>query len=196
MVSRDAPFDTWVAGDCDAIDDSAQRGALLFVGKARCTNCHSGSHFSDDGFHNLGVPQGVPANVDQGRFADAASLLGAAAITAATAPWTDDAAEGARRRAGLTNPMPESTRGAFRTPDLRGVAETAPYMHSGQFATLEAVVDFYNFGGGTPVVGTRDPLLVPLGLTAEETTDLVAFLRTLTGASVPAGLLVDTSAGQ
>jgi cytochrome c peroxidase len=101
---------------------------------------------------------------------------------------------GAARLAGLTNPMPESARGAFRTPNLRGVAETAPYMQSGQIATLEGVVDFYNSGGGTPMTGTRDPLLVPLGLTNEEGTDLVAFLRTLTGDPVRAVLLMDTSA--
>ena len=90
--------------------------------------------------------------------------------------------------------LPESLRGAFRTPNLRGVADTAPYMHSGQFATLEEVIDFYNFGGGVPVTGTRDPLLVPLGLTADEGADLVAFLRTLSGEPVPAERLVDTSA--
>jgi cytochrome c peroxidase len=194
LVSRNAPFDRWMAGDCDAASESAKRGALLFVGKARCTSCHSNSHFSDDGFHNLGVAQGVPPNPDQGRFADAASLIGSTAINSSHPTWSDNPTVGAARLAGLTNPMPESTRGAFRTPDLRGVAETAPYMHSGQLATLEAVVDFYNFGGGTPVTGTRDPLIVPLGLTAGESADLVAFLRTLTGEPVPAPLLVDSSA--
>jgi cytochrome c peroxidase len=193
LVSRNAPFDQWVSGDCDAMSEPAQRGALLFVGKAGCTNCHSGSHFSDDGFHNLGVAQGVPVNVDQGRFADGASLL-TAAVTSANATWSDNPTVGAARIAGLTNPMPESARGAFRTPDLRGVAETAPYMHSGQLATLEDVVAFYNAGGGTPVTGTKDSAMVPLNLTAGESADLVAFLRMLSGAAVPAALLVDTSA--
>jgi cytochrome c peroxidase len=194
LVSRDAPFDQWMAGDCDAISESARRGALLFTGKARCATCHSGAHFSDDGFHNLGVAQGVPANVDQGRFADAATLIGASAINSSHPTWSDAPAVGTARLAGLTNPMPEPTRGAFRTPNLRGVADTAPYMHSGQLPTLEAVVDFYNAGGGTPVTGTRDPLIVPLGLSAEESADLVAFLKTLGGASVPAEYLTDTSA--
>jgi cytochrome c peroxidase len=193
MVSGNSPFDQWMSGDCDAIGESAQRGALLFVGKARCNSCHSGTHFSDDGFHNLGVPKGVPVNPDQGRLVDAQNLLGAA-VSSASTTWSDDSAEGLRRRAGLTNPMPESARGAFRTPDLRGVAQTGPYMHAGQFATLEDVVDFYNAGGGTPVSGTLDPMLQPLGLSSGERADLVAFLRTLTGTSVPAPLLVDTSA--
>lgn len=193
LTSRDAAFDQWIGGDCDAISESAQRGAALFVGKANCSSCHMGSHFSDDGFHNLGVPQGVPPNVDQGRFADAVSLQ-TAAVNAANATWSDNPTVGAARLAGLTNPMPESTRGTFRTPDLRGVAETAPYMHSGQLATLQAVVDFYDAGGGTPVVGTKDSMIVPLGLTADEKADLVAFLRTLTGAPVPPQFLADTSA--
>jgi cytochrome c peroxidase len=67
-------------------------------------------------------------------------------------------------------------------------------MHSGQFATLEDVIAFYNAGGGTPVTGTRDSVIVPLALTAGESADLVAFLRALTGAAVPAALLTDTSA--
>jgi cytochrome c peroxidase len=193
LVSRNAPFDQWVGGDCDAMSDSAQRGALLFVGKAGCTSCHSGPHFSDDGFHNLGVVQGVPPNADQGRFADGASLL-TAAVNSANATWSDNPTVGAARLAGLTNPMPDSSRGTFRTPNLRGVSETAPFMHSGQLATLEDVVAFYNAGGGTPVTGTKDTAMVPLNLTAGESADLVAFLRTLSGAAVPAALLVDTSA--
>jgi cytochrome c peroxidase len=193
LVSRAAPFDDWMAGDCDAISASAKRGAALFVGKARCASCHSNTHFSDDSFHNLGVPQGVPPNPDQGRFADAVSLLNAP-VNSANATYSDDPTTGAARLAGLVNPMPESARGAFRTPNLRGVAQTAPYMHSGQFATLEAVIDFYDGGGGTPVVGTRDSMLVPLGLSSGERADLVAFLGTLTGAAVPAEFLVDTSA--
>jgi hypothetical protein len=66
----------------------------------------------------------------------------------------------------------------FRTKSLRGVASSAPYMHAGQFATLEAVVDYYDKGGDAPDGGTKDPLMVPLGLTAQERSDLVAFLKT------------------
>jgi cytochrome c peroxidase len=193
LVSLNTPFDDWMDGNCEAISESAKRGAQLFVGKARCNNCHSNSHFTDNGFHNLGVPQGVPPNPDQGRVTDAVSLL-TAAVNSANATYSDSPTVGAARLAGLTNPMPESTRGAFRTPNLRGVAQTGPYMHSGQFATLEEVIDFYNNGGGTPVTGTRDPLLLPLGLSAAEGADLVEFLKSLSGPAVPAPLLMDTSA--
>jgi cytochrome c peroxidase len=194
LVSRDAPFDGWIGsnGTNTAIDAAAARGAKLFVGKARCISCHSGPHFSDDKFHNLGVPQQgdrVPPT-DDGRFANGAQLLGSPFNV--NGAFSDDTNTG--RLAGLTNPMPADTKGAFRTPGLRGIAQTAPYMHSGQIATLEDVVDFYNRGGGTPPAGqTKDSQMFPLGLTAGEQADLVSFLKTLNGAAVPAALLMDST---
>ena len=71
---------------------------------------------------------------------------------------------------------------AFKTPGLRNVALTAPYMHDGSLETLEAVVRFYRAGGGE--LPGRDPLLRPLTLDAEEIADLVAFLESLTGDNV------------
>jgi cytochrome c peroxidase len=71
----------------------------------------------------------------------------------------------------------DSDRGKFKTPTLRGVVLTAPYMHDGSVATLEDVIDFYNRGGGANP--NRDPVLIPLGLSAEERRDLVAFLKAL-----------------
>jgi cytochrome c peroxidase len=69
--------------------------------------------------------------------------------------------------------MPESAHGAFRTAALRGVEFTEPYMHAGHLPTLEAVVDFYDAGGGTAAPGTsKDPRLAPLGLSAQDKTDL------------------------
>ena len=69
--------------------------------------------------------------------------------------------------------------GRFRTPTLREVAATAPYMHDGSLATLEDVVDFYGRGGGE---GTKTSVLGPLGLSGQEKSDLVEFLKTLSGA--------------
>ena len=192
LVSSNAPFDQWVGGNAKAVSNSAERGAELFVGKARCITCHSGPDFTDNQFHNLGVPQiGDHATLpDDGRFKDAVSLL-ASPINSGTS-FSDDVNTG--RLLGLTNPMPASTKAQFRTSSLRSIAQTAPYMHAGQFATLGDVVTFYNAGGGTVATGTvRDSQLFPLGLSAPEQADLVAFLNTLTGASVSAALLVDTS---
>jgi cytochrome c peroxidase len=70
-----------------------------------------------------------------------------------------------------------------------------PYMHAGQFATLDDVLTFYNNGGGDPSTfsGTKDPLIVPLNLTSDEQAAIVEFLKTLTGDPIPANLTQDTS---
>src|SRR5882724_11599668 len=182
LVSRNAPFDQYVASNGgSAISESAKRGAELFVGKANCSKCHSGPFFSDDNFHNLGVRQDntVPHEpaLDNGRFADAATLLGSALNSKGA--FSDDTVAGTARLAGLTNPMPDASKAAFRTASLREVADTAPYMHSGQLKTLADVVKFYVAGGGTVATGTtKDPLLSPLSLDETEQADLVEFLKT------------------
>jgi cytochrome c peroxidase len=194
LVSTSSPFDRFVAGDEDAISEPAKRGAATFVGKAGCVACHSTPLFSDDGFHNLGVPQlgpGVPAS-DDGRFRDVPPLLSSGLSSSSV--YSDDPSTA--RLAGLSQPMPESARGAFRTPTLRNVAITAPYMHAGQLSSLRAVVDFYDQGGGTPGSGTLDPLIHPLGLSAAEKEELVLFLETLTLDPLPAELLAPAAAGE
>ena len=70
-------------------------------------------------------------------------------------------------------------RGKFRTMGLRNIESSAPYMHNGALETLEAVVAFYNRGGGEDP--NKSPLLKPLGLGEQEQADLVAFLHALTG---------------
>ena len=188
LVSRDAPFDRFVAGDDTAISAAARRGVRTFL--ASCAPCHAGPRLSDGGFHALGVPQtgtGVPA-ADLGRFQDVPPLL--ASPFNSDGPWSDDRMTG--RLAGLV--QGEAQRGTFRTPSLRGVATSPPYMHSGQLATLEDVVAFYDAGGGTVAPGViKDPLLRPLGLSAAQKADLVALLQTFTGQPVPASRLADTS---
>ena len=181
LVSRNAPFDQYVASGGGNLSESAVRGAALFVGKAKCTLCHSGPFFTDNKFHNLGG-----LNADAGRFNDAAALVASALnINGVFSDKTDSG-----RLAGLTNPMTDdATRSAFRTPSLREVKDTAPYMHAGQLLDLAAVVTFYNVGGGEAVAGsTKDPLLTPLGLSDTEQADLVQFLETLSGDPVPNNL--------
>lgn len=185
LVSRNAPFDRFVEGDATAIGVEAQWGLRLFIGAARCVNCHSGPFLTDQTFHNLGVPQTgehVPA-MDDGRFRDTPGLLASPYNSAGA--HSDDPAEGMRRLAGLTPTPPERVRGAFRTPTLRGVGFSAPYMHSGQLATLEDVLDFYEVGGMPPVSGTRDMLLHPISLSDRDREDLLSFLETLDGEPIP-----------
>ncbi len=189
LVSGNAPFDRYVAGDRTAIGESAKRGVHLFL--EHCTGCHIGPNFADDQFHALAVPQTgahVPA-VDNARFNDVVALIASPFNTAGV--FSDDTTTG--KLTGLV--QVEAQRGQFRTKSLRNIAEAGPYMHAGQFATLADVVAFYNVGGGdvgaTGIV--KDPEMVPLNLTAGEQADLVAFLGTLTGERVPVARLVDTS---
>ena len=179
-----------MAGTPAALSGSAKRGFKLFIGKARCDGCHKGPNFSDDEFHALGLPQTgahLPAT-DLGRFADVPPLLASAFNT--SGGYSDDVATG--KLTGLAQTA--ALTGQFRTKSLRGLVASAPYGHSGQFATLEAVVDFYNVGGGAVADGgTLDGKIGPLSLTVAEKADLAAFLKTLDGAAVDPALLVDTS---
>jgi cytochrome c peroxidase len=188
LVSREAAFDTWMAGDDSAFNASQLNGAKLFV-KTGCINCHSGAHFSDQDFHDLGVPQTGPGVLasDDGRFKDLPGLVNSGMnINSVYSDKTDTG-----KLNGLTATPPDSMKGQFRTPSLRGVAQSAPYMHSGQFATLEQVIDFYAVGG---TLNTGDNQLVAFTITPQEKADLIAFLGTLTGKPVAPALLTDTAA--
>ncbi|HWO18857.1 MAG TPA: cytochrome c peroxidase [Kofleriaceae bacterium] len=189
LVSRDAPFDRFVAGDAGAISPAARRGVRTFL--RHCASCHAGPHLSDEAFHVVAIAQHgarVP-ETDHGRATDVPGLL--------ASPWNSAGAYSDARGAGKLGGLAPSDamRGQFRTKGLRGVALTAPYMHAGQLATLEDVVRFYNAGGGS-VVDTgyaKDRRMVRLGLSPAEQADLVELMKTFTGAPVPAALLVDTS---
>ena len=133
VLSTNSAFDKYVLGVQKAMDEAAVRGLALFKGKARCILCHNGPNFTDNQFHNLGVPQVGPMKEDLGRFVVSRA---------------------------------EKDRGAFKTPTLRSITETAPYMHDGAFKTLEEVVEFMDQGGGSNP--NLSPLVKPLNLTAEE----------------------------
>jgi cytochrome c peroxidase len=192
LVSRNAPFDQYVAGNYAAISAAAKRGLGLFIGKAACDACHSGSFFTDQDFHVTGVPQTgdhVPM-MDLGHYTDLGGLI-ANPFNGAGA-FSDDPAEGMKDFMELGMPA-DKDKSAFRTKNLRQIAMTGPYMHTGQLATLTDVINFYNMGGGTVGV-PKDPKMVPLNLTMSETSDLVEFLNSLTGDPVTGALTMDTSA--
>lgn len=160
------------------------RGNGLFFGKARCVSCHTASGayalFTDGRFHNL--------NVSFDKIAGAVDDL-TAAYGAKRAAGTDvdvdvltnvDISE--LGRFAVTGEMTDI--GAFKTPTLRNVAETAPYMHDGSLKTLEDVVDFYNNGGRVkeddPINPFQSGGMRSLNLTDQEKSDLIAFLKILT----------------
>lgn len=195
----DSPWDEYVAGDTDALSDSAKRGAVVFFGSGRCYKCHSGSLLTDQQHHNIGVPQLGPGKaphqpLDLGRARE-----------------TD-------RKHDLF---------AFRTPPLRNVAVTGPWMHNGAYTTLEGAVR-HHLDPTTALLGydasqldsrlqgtvqndpetlaailaSLDPQAKQVDLTEDEIADLLAFLEALTSpsleflentipASVPSGLPID-----
>jgi cytochrome c peroxidase len=181
LVSGNSRFDRWrYDGDKTALDAQAQRGFRIFTGKGRCAACHlvgeKSALFTDHRFHNTGIgwertmaPErsSYRVRLAPGSFVDVEGSL----LRAFEPPQADVG------RYEVTTDLED--RWAYKTPMLRNVALTAPYMHDGSLPTLEAVVAFYDQGGIDNE--NRSPLLAPLGLAAAEKTDLVAFLKTLTG---------------
>jgi len=214
LTSVDSRFDAFVSAgpSSDAIPAAAKRGARLFVGKGACIDCHSGPQLTDELFHNIGVPQtgtAVPRTADcpQGSGAcdcsenhenrpcapwgayDGLAKLKASKWLRSSA-WSDDPSDETRNDY-VMRAQSEDLKGAWRTPSLRNVALTAPYMHDGRYATLEDVIWHYNTGGrsaGPEQIGTPAAEIKPLLLTDGEQADLVAFLETLTGSALPSGL--------
>lgn len=165
----------------------AARGAALFFGKADCRSCHAGPEFTDEEFHDLGLPPWKGARRDEGRREGLRQLL--ADRFRADSPHSD-ARQGERARE-LAHLAPvDEDWGRFKTPSLRNVARTGPYMHTGQFATLHDVVRFYSTLEGAAARGHHgEAVLRPLNLTDSEIDDLVAFLGTLEGEPPPDHLL-------
>lgn len=185
LLAGASPFDRWNRDrDETALGDEARRGHKLFVGKALCSACHIAAGdtpmFTDDAFHNTGV--GYEATtMARGRRRSVAVAPGQR-IEVDTAALD---AVGGRRMGdlGLYELTGDpSDRWKYRTPSLRNVAITAPYMHDGSLPTLEAVVRFY-VEGGVPNE-ELDPLIRPLALDESEIAALVAFLESLTGGNV------------
>jgi cytochrome c peroxidase len=150
-------------------------GLRLFIGKAQCISCHNGPLFTNNEFHNTGVPaaQGLPA--DNGRASGVVKVLNDEFNCLST--WSD-AGEKDCAELRFVTAKGAQLEGAFKTPTLRNVAETGPYMHAGQFATLAEVIQHYRIAPRAPV-GHSELKMIPLS--PIEMSQLVAFLRTLSG---------------
>ena len=191
LVTGPSAYDRWwtrrAAGDPRAdeeLTDDQRRGLALFFGKANCFQCHHGPNFSDGEFHMLGLPEpdGGPPR-DPGRYA-VIDRVRTDPMNAA-GPHSDDP-RGPIAQVSASLARSPDRWGEFRTPSLRNVAETPPYMHAGQFASLEDVVRFYStLEGAVALDHHRESVLVRLDLTARERRDLVAFLGALTGTAPP-----------
>lgn len=173
QASGNTPFDRFINGDGKAISAGAKRGWALFNGKARCNSCHAGnavaSLFSDQKFHNIGIAAHKQDFVQLAR--EAVKIL----RTGDQMQIDELALQSKFSELGrFLVTKNENDIGAFKTPTVRNVGLTAPYMHDGSLATLWDVVDHYNKGG------VQNPFLdggmVRLGLTEPEIDDLVEFL--------------------
>lgn len=174
-LSGNSRFDKYNSeGDLTALSESEKRGMVLFglrlrgedefkpnvtLKKADCTSCHTGSNFTNEQFHNIGVGWNAEKNdfADYGRFV--------------ISPV------GSKNDAEL---------GAFKTPTIRDIVNTAPYMHDGSMKTLEEVVEHYNKGGNPNPALDKD--IKKLNLTDSEKADVVAFMKALTGEPIKVDL--------
>jgi cytochrome c peroxidase len=173
VVSAPAPFDRFVAGDRTALSVAAQRGFRHFL-RLQCDTCHNTPLFSDDEFHNLGLPPNPEP--DQGRATALPRLQHS--LFRGTGPYADGPpvvrAEDYR--------VGQALLGSFRTPSLRGLIYTAPYGHNGSIATLEDWLDHYERVTTQPddsFVGNLDPALPTVRISPQDKRELIAFLRSL-----------------
>ncbi|MBS0269806.1 MAG: c-type cytochrome [Proteobacteria bacterium] len=182
LLSGNSRFDRWkYGGDQAALTEEQKRGFRLFTGKAGCSGCHlvgdQSALFTDNKFHATGV--GYKASV----FAPPPAYnveLEAGKITKVEDDDLRSVSERKHNDVGrFAVTLDPKDRWAYKTPSLRNVALTFPYMHDGSLKTLAEVIDFYNAGGID--FDNKSPLLHPLGLSDQDKSDLVAFLQSLTG---------------
>ena len=186
IVSANSAFDRWHFGrEVDAMNAAAQRGFALFRGKAGCSACHlvgdTYALFTDQKLHNTGV--GYARSMALPPTKPQRVLLAPGTYIDVDPDAVAESAEKAPSDLGYYEITQDpADRWKYRTPTLRNIALTAPYMHDGSLTTLEAVIAFYNRGGiKNPLL---DPLIRPLGLSESEQSDLLEFLRTLTGTNI------------
>jgi cytochrome c peroxidase len=185
LTAADSRFDRWqFAQDRVALSEQEQLGLTVFTGKGRCAQCHvigaQYAAFTDNAFHVTGAGLGA---IDK-FIVPLAPGVETAITNADLAAFAQSAAPDLGRFEITHN---AADRFAFRTPTLRNVAHTAPYMHDGSLATLEEVVEFYDRGGNA--APGKSALITPLRLSAEEKTALVVFLRALSASDLTALIL-------
>jgi cytochrome c peroxidase len=163
LISLNAPLDRFLKGDTEALSAEAKMGYEIFTGKGKCADCHFGINLIDDKFHALNVPEPPDFQTDPRvaatrrfvaklyhyeDFRNLAEDPGRYLITKDRRDWR-----------------------AFKTPTLRDIAKTGPYMHNGFFNTLDEVIDFFDQGGGP-----GNTVLKPLSLKSSEKQALKTFL--------------------
>ena len=206
LVSNDSPFDRFKDGNANALTTAQKAGFNIFQGPvAQCSTCHSGAEFTNASFTSV-----IPERLSAMKMADARAVYDNGFYNIGVRPTAEDLGVGGKDPFG--NPLSESQMvreqktallgnnfdprlnpvvsadqrlavdGAFKTPGLRNVELTGPYMHNGGKSTLKQVVDFYARGGDFPVenFANLSPDIKPLALTDTQRDNLVAFMLSLT----------------
>lgn len=197
QIAGDSPFDRWYFTGAATLTDQQIRGFDLFVNEARCVSCHrveqTQALFTDNRFHNIGVGiNDIQADVPElaGAFLEAEATLAEVDVQVLTDARTSELGRFAVSR-GFDD------LGSFKTPTLRNIAATSPYMHDGSMKTLRETVEHYNNGGvtneGDPVNDFLSGGIRPLGLTEAQIDDVVAFMEALTSPAYQA--LADAVSG-
>jgi cytochrome c peroxidase len=185
VVSGNSPFDRYYfAGEKNALTEQQIRGFDLFVNQGRCVSCHvveqTQALFTDNRFHNIGVGiNNIQSDVPKlaANFLEADMNLSEVDVEVLTDPKTSELG-----RFAISHGFDDL--GSFKTPTLRNVAVTPPYMHDGSIETLKDVLIHYNNGGvtdvGDPVNDFLSGGIRPLNLDEDQIDDLVAFMEALT----------------
>ncbi len=186
IISANSRFDRWHFKGENTLSDKEILGFDIFLNKGRCVSCHVVEHttalFTDGKFHNVGTGINRVANDDIARLSSE-FLKAKYSSTDVDLKVLGDPKASELGRFAVTRNISEV--GAFKTPTLRDITLTAPYMHDGSLKTLEEVVDHYNRGGASSdkekITHHLSGGIRPLDLTDDEKAALVAFMKTLTG---------------
>ncbi len=164
LISKNAPLDRYLNGDKAALSRDAKKGLEIFTGKGRCAECHFGVALSDDKFYALNVPENLQQEADP--------RIGATRRFVAKVYRYEDYRNLKEDPGRYLITKDKKDWKAFKTPTLREITKTGPYMHNGMLTSLDEVIEFFDKGGGPE--GTT--ALKPLGLGSEEKRQLKAFL--------------------
>lgn len=170
IITADSAFDRYMKGDKQAMNESAVRGMELFKGKAACIACHNGPNFTDSNFYNVGLKRNP--RFDEPELAE---MLRFDAKRMKVENWEQIKDDPGR----YLVTKDQADWGKFKTPTLRNVSESGPYMHDGRYERLEQVIDHFDRGGDG--VQNQDPRIRPLQLSQQDKADLKAFLLALRG---------------
>jgi cytochrome c peroxidase len=206
QVSDDSPFDRHMAGNSTAMSTNAKKGMAVFFGKGKCANCHGGAEFTnasvrkvkkepmsrmvmgnggkavyDEGFYNTAAGKTLE-DISNGADNPVGRPMSLTKLAQQVGSAEFERLVGIPANVSVAKNERIAVNGAFKTSTIRNVELTAPYFHNGDSLTLEQVVEFYNRGGNhfNNNIADVDPDIEPLGLSADERTWLVDFMKALT----------------